>query len=80
MFKRVVNHKGFWRSVLVLSVGYVIILLLVQWVGANFSADFIYHYSASTVLMLIGAAFFCGFMVSYGKFWGKLKSEDYKGK
>ena len=79
MFKRVVNHPGFWRSVLFLSVMYLLILLVLQWVITGFSSEFLsILLKSSKAWMLPFAGLIAGFLVSYGKFWGKLKREDQK--
>ena len=77
MFKRIINYKGFWRSVLFLSVMYLLILLVLQWFITGFSSEFLsILLKSSKVWMLPFAGFIAGFLVSYGKFWGKLKRED----
>lgn len=79
MFKRVVTHKGFLKSVLVLSFVYIIILFTLQWAMVGFSISFLSEgISSLFIITLVGAGIFCGFMVSFGKFWGKLKREEYK--
>ncbi len=77
MFSRIVNYEGFWRSVLFLSFMYLLIILVLQWVATGFSSEFIeILWNSGKVWMLPIAGFVAGFMVSYGKFWGKLKRED----
>ena len=77
MFKRIVSHAGFWKSVLFLSVMYLLILLVIQWFITGFASDFISQLlSSSKVWMVPIAGFIAGFMVSYGKFWAKLKRQD----
>ncbi|MEL6810226.1 MAG: hypothetical protein AAFP76_02705 [Bacteroidota bacterium] len=77
MFRRITNHKGFWRSVLFLTMAYLIIIMVLQWIITGFSNDFFAILMRSTkAWMLPIAGFIAGFMVSYGKFWAKLKRED----
>ena len=77
MFKRIINYEGFWRSVLFLSVMYLLILLVLLWFITGFSSEFLsILLKSSKVWMLPFAGFIAGFLVSYGKFWGKLKRED----
>ncbi len=77
MFKRIITYKGFWRSVLFLSAMYLLILLVLQWVAMGFSSGFFTALLQSNkVWMVPFAGLVAGFMVSYGKFWGKLKRED----
>ncbi len=77
MFKRIVTHNGFWKSVLFLSIMYLLILLVVQWFITGFSSDFITRLlNSQKVWMVPIAGFVAGFMVSYGKFWARLKRQD----
>jgi len=77
MFKRIVSYEGFWRSVMFLTLMYLLILLVLQWVITGFSSEFItLLLDSPKAWMLPFAGFIAGFMVSYGKFWGKLKRED----
>ena len=77
MFQRIIKYQGFWKSVLFLSVMYLLIILVLQWVVTGFSSEFASTLlKSSKVWMLPFAGFIAGFMVSYGKFWGKLKRED----
>lgn len=77
MFQRIINYQGFWKSVLFLTFMYLLIILVLQWFLTGFSSEFISTLlQSSKVWMLPIAGFIAGFMVSYGKFWGKLKRED----
>ncbi|MDC8003176.1 hypothetical protein POV27_03890 [Aureisphaera galaxeae] len=77
MFKRIVTHPGFWRSVLFLSFMYLLILLVVQWFMTGLSSNFItLLLQSNKVWMVPIAGFIAGFMVSYGKFWARLKRQD----
>ena len=77
MFTRIIKYPGFWKSVVFLSLMYLVILLVVQWFSTGFSPQFIDLLLQSTKLwMLPIAGFIAGFMVSYGKFWARLKKED----
>lgn len=77
MFQRIINYPGFWKSVLFLTFMYLLIILVVQWFMMGFSSEFItVLLQSNKVWMLPFAGFIAGFMVSYGKFWGKLKRED----
>ena len=77
MFQRIINYQGFWKSVLFLTLMYLLIILVLQWFFTGFSSEFISTLLQSNkVWMLPIAGFIAGFMVSYGKFWGKLKRED----
>ena len=79
MFKRVVSHKGFWKSAVILGFVYMMVLGLIQWAILGFSTELLFVQGLFYFIgALLIAGFICGFMVSYGKFWGKLKQEDYK--
>ena len=74
MFKKIINYKGFWRSVIVLGVSFVVLFVLIKWAFDGFSATF---FSERNPYLLIGgslaAGLVYGFFVSYGKFKNKLK-------
>lgn len=77
MFQRIIKYKGFWKSVLFLTFMYLLIILVLQWFFTGLSSEFVSTLLQSNkVWMLPIAGFIAGFMVSYGKFWGKLKRED----
>ncbi|OAB76042.1 hypothetical protein [Cochleicola gelatinilyticus] len=79
MFKQVISHKGFWRSVFILGVVYMSILVVIQWAFTGFSLHFFETIGVLRLcLVFVAGAFVCGFSVSYAKFWGKLKSDQYK--
>ncbi|MBX2827153.1 MAG: hypothetical protein KTR22_03280 [Flavobacteriaceae bacterium] len=77
MIKRILTHPGFWKSVLFLSLMYLLILLVIQWFITGFSSEFITLLLGSPKVWMVPiAGFIAGFMVSYGKFWAKLKRQD----
>lgn len=77
MFSRILKYPGFWKSVAFLCVMYIVILMVVQWFASGFSPQFLDKLLHSSKLwMLPIAGFIAGFMVSYGKFWARLKKED----
>lgn len=77
MFQRIINYQGFWKSVLFLTLMYLLIILVLQWFMTGFSTEFVsILLQSNKIWMLPIAGFIAGFMVSYGKFWGKLKRED----
>jgi|TARA_R110000751_G_scaffold185300_2_gene291728 membrane protein YdbS with pleckstrin-like domain len=77
MFKRVISHQGFWKSVVVLSLVYAIIMYVIQWGLAGRWSEF-FSAKAVVLLIFIFGSFLVGFLVTYGKFWRKLKEQDYK--
>jgi hypothetical protein len=79
MFKRVVTHKGFWRSVVSLAIAFVVLFTIVKWAIEGFSMAYfteqnpLYFFSG---VILAGLVY--GFFVTFGKFRGRLKKEDLK--
>lgn len=79
MFKRVVNHKGFWKSVAILSLVYMLVLIVVQGISLGFSEIFLERLTTvKSSVTLLGAGVICGFAITYAKFWRKLKEQDYR--
>ncbi|MBZ0328429.1 MAG: hypothetical protein K8F54_12535 [Altibacter sp.] len=79
MFKQIISHKGFWKSVVSLGLAFVILFLLIKWAIEGFSADFIT--AQNPLLFILGTAvagFIYGFFVTFGKFRAKLKREEQK--
>ena len=74
MFKQVIYHKGFWKSVASLTLAFAVVFFFVQWAFDGFSAGFL-NVSLRTVVALVLGGFIYGFSVTYGKFWGKLKQK-----
>ncbi|MGK0386496.1 MAG: drug/metabolite transporter (DMT)-like permease [Patiriisocius sp.] len=79
MFKRITGYKGFWRSVGMLTLAFAIVFFGVQWAFTGFNSGFL-DVSLRTVLALLLGGFIYGFLMTYGKFWGKLKEKDHKNK
>jgi len=79
MFTRVISYKGFWKSVFLMSVLFIAIYIPIMWAFDGFKADYFLNKNllkfAFTNLL---AGLIYGFAVTYGKFWQKLKEEDYK--
>lgn len=77
MFKKVVNHPGFWRSVVSIGAAFVLLYFLFRWILDSFSFDFLEERNLWVYLLAIaGGGFVYGFFVTYGKFWKKLKEKD----
>jgi len=77
MFQRIIKYQGFWKSVVFLTLMYLLIILVLQWFMTGFSTEFVsILLQSNKIWMLPIAGFIAGFMVSYGKFWGKFKRED----
>ncbi len=77
MFKEVISHKGFWRSVISLALAFIILFLIVKWAIEGFSMDYLTEQNPVKLIFgIIAAGLVYGFFVSFGKFRAKLKSKD----
>ena len=77
MFKKVISHPKFWRSVFSLGLAFAVLFLLFKWILEGFSFSFISDKDPFIFfLTLIGGGFAYGFFVTYGKFWKKLKEKE----
>lgn len=74
MFKKVINHPNFWRSVFSIGLAFSILFILFKWVLEGFSFEFISE-PFTFFLGVIAGGFAYGFFVTYGKFWRKLKEK-----
>ena len=74
-----INHKGFWKSVVSLTLAFAVVFLFVQWAFVGFSPGYL-NVSLRTIGALVLGGFIYGFSVAYGKFWGKLKQKATKNK
>lgn len=79
MFKRVISSPGFWKSVFVLSIIYAVLFFIIQWAMIGMPMD-VRLIQFKNILIFLSAGLVVGFSMSYGKFWGKLKQDDYKNK
>ena len=73
MFKRVINHEGFWKGVVSVGVAFAVLFIVFKWILEGFSFAFITEKDPWLFLgaVLLGG-FAYGFFVTYGKFWKKL--------
>ncbi|MGX1024226.1 hypothetical protein [Psychroflexus sp. MBR-150] len=83
MFTKVICHKGFWKSVIFLSIMFILIYNLVDWgMVFNFNLqDFVEERLKSDNLLKfifanILSGFVYGFIISYFKFRSKLKKSN----
>jgi hypothetical protein len=77
MFKKVISHDGFWRSVASLAVAFALVFVFIKWSLSGFESAFFskgdpIRFFAGIVL----AGFIYGFFVSFGKFRGKIKHRE----
>tara|TARA_R100000935_G_scaffold19234_1_gene36912 strand:+ start:6269 stop:6535 length:267 start_codon:yes stop_codon:yes gene_type:complete len=83
-FKKVVQAKGFWKSVVGMGIGFIIvyhiITMLFNFGGFHFSEYFELNLTEDRwfrfVFGSILSAFIYGFIISYGQFSMKLKKEE----
>ncbi|WP_271424064.1 hypothetical protein [Aequorivita sinensis] len=79
MFKKVINTKGFWKSVISLAVSFAILFALIKWAIEGFDmAYFTERNPLVFMLTLLGAGFVYGFFVTFGKFRAKIKEKEQK--
>jgi hypothetical protein len=77
MFKKIINTKGFWRSVFSLALSFAILFALIKWAIEGFElAYFTDRNPWMFILTLLVAGFIYGFFVTFGKFRAKLKEKE----
>ncbi|MRT16671.1 hypothetical protein F3C99_06840 [Vitellibacter sp. q18] len=77
MFKRVINTKGFWKSVISLALAFALLFAIIKWAIDGFNLAFFAERNPYVfVLTLLLAGFVYGFFVTFGKFRAKLKQND----
>ena len=77
MFGRVIKQKGFWKSVLVLGLIYAAVLFLLKWAFTGFNVE-IFNLPMAQYFVFIICGLVAGLFSAYGKYWGKLKRDDFK--
>ena len=77
MLRRVIAQKGFWKSVFVLGLVYALVLFLLKWAFSAFSSE-IFQLPISQYSLFIICSFVAGLFSAYGKYWAKLKRDDYR--
>jgi cytosine/uracil/thiamine/allantoin permease len=79
MFKRVISHEGFWKSVVSLAIAFAVLFIIIKWAIDGFSMDFITERNPLYFFLgVIAAGLVYGFFVTFGKFRARLKKEDQK--
>ena len=80
MFKKVISAKGFWKSVLYLGIAFALLFVVIKWAIEGFEIDYFKTIEnpifVITGLLLSGLVY--GFLVSFGKFRGKLKKDEFR--
>ena len=83
-FKKVVNTKGFWKSVLGMGLGFIIVYHIITMLFAFGGFQFSHYFDlnltedrwARFVFGSILSGFIYGFIITYGQFSIKLKREE----
>ena len=83
MFQKVISAKGFWRSVITLALGFIVIYNLIDmWFGYDFDFSLFVEkrFSKDNLLRFfvanIMSGFVYGFVVTFLKFRGKIKKNE----
>lgn len=78
MFQKIISTKGFWKSVISLGVAFALLFVIFKWGIEGFNASYFSSLKSPTTffLGLIVGGFIYGFLVTYGKFRGKLKKDE----
>lgn len=77
MFKKVINTKGFWKSVLSLAIAFAILFALIKWAIDGFAMAFFSERNPLVfILTLLLAGFIYGFFVTFGKFRSKIRENE----
>jgi hypothetical protein len=79
MFKKVINHDGFWRSVVSLAIAFALVFVLIKWAISGFESAFFSQ--GDPVRFFAGIAlvgFIYGFFVTFGKFRARIKNQERK--
>jgi hypothetical protein len=76
MFKKIINHEGFWKSVLSLAIAFALVFILIKWAIEGFEMSFFTENDPFRfVIGVLLAGFVYGFFVTFGKFRAKLKNK-----
>ncbi|MFT7071119.1 hypothetical protein [Patiriisocius sp. Uisw_017] len=77
MFKRIINHKGFWKSVLVMSLIALLVFNILYWTITGFQASY-WHLTVRKIIGMTAAALVYGLIITYGKFWTRFANQDHR--
>lgn len=77
MFKKVINTKGFWKSVFSLAIAFALLFAVIKWAIEGFALSYFTEINPwMFMLTLVIAGFIYGFFVTFGKFRSKLKEKE----
>ena len=80
MFQKIIKTQGFWRSVVSLGIAFALLFVIIKWAIEGFKLSYFSTIQNPEfyILGLIIGGLVYGFLVTYGKFRGKLKKDQYK--
>ena len=80
MFKKIISTQGFWRSVISIGIAFALLFVIIKWAIEKFKIEFFTSLENPLffVLGLMVSGFVYGFLVTYGKFRGKIKKGKLK--
>ncbi len=78
MFQKIISTQGFWKSVMSLGIAFSLLFVIIKWAIEGFDSAYFSSLQnpVSFVLGLLVGGFIYGFLVTFGKFRGKLKKEE----
>lgn len=80
MFNKVISMPGFWRSVLSIGLAFALLFVIVKWAIEGFKIAYFTGIQNPMVFVfgLCISGFIYGFLVTFGKYRGKLKKDEAK--
>ncbi len=78
MFQKIISTKGFWHSVISLGIAFALLFVIIKWAIEGFKISYFSSLQNPVFfgLGLVAGGFVYGFLVTYGKFRGKLKKNE----
>jgi len=77
MFKRILNHKDFWKGVLLLSLLALVVFNLLFWAISGFDSSY-FKFTPRKIAGMVIASLIYGCIVTYGKFWTRYAKEEHR--
>jgi len=80
MFKKIISTRGFWKSVISIGIAFALLFVIIKWAIEGFDLEYFPSLKNPLffILGLIVSGFVYGFLVTYGKFRGKIKRGEHK--
>ena len=77
MYKKIIKHKGFWKSVVSMAIAFAVAFILIKWAIEGFKWSFFSENNTPEFYLgLALAGLVYGFFVTFGKFRSKLKKNE----